>query len=90
MPRCRVRGWLLLATPAATAPQASSRCLLLSLSLRSLARGSWHARVVATSGQVLDFESPFELVRFLSQAPLLLAPARPVGTEAPAGGPGLR
>jgi len=62
----------------------------LSLSLRSLARGRWHARVVATSGQVLDFDSPFELVRFLSQAPLLLAPARPVCTAAPAGGLGLR
>ena len=90
MPGCRVRGWLLLAPPAATAPQASSLCLLLSLSLRSVAGGSWHARVVATSGQVLDFDSPFELVRFLAQASLLLALARPVGTEAAPGVPGLR
>jgi len=78
------------ATLTVTAPQAASLCLLLSLSLRSEAGGSWHARVVATSGQVLDFDSPFELVRFLSQAPLLLATARPVGTESSPGGPGLR
>lgn len=71
-------------------PQAGSLCLLLTLSARSVAAGGWHARVVATSGQVLDFNSPVDLVRFLSQAPLLLKHTPPADSGAPEPGPGLR
>ena len=78
------------AASTAPPPQAASLCMLVSLSMRSAAGGGWHARVVATNGQVLDFDSPFELVRFLSQAPQRLAPARPAGTGTPPDGLGLR
>lgn len=71
-------------------PQGASQCMLVSLSMHGVAGGGWHARVVATNGQVLDFDSPFELARFLSQAPRRLACAWPAGAETPPDGPGLR
>ena len=71
-------------------PQGASQCMQVSLSMHSAAGGGWHARVVATNGQVLDFDSPFELVRFLSQAPRQLAHAWPADTETPPNRPGLR
>lgn len=75
---------------AAPAPPAGSLCLLVSVSTRSVAGGGWHARAVTPSGEVLDFDSPFELVRFLSKAHRQQGCAPPDGTRTSPDGLGLR
>jgi len=65
---------------AATAPAPPAGyccCLLLAPAEPG---GAWHARVLAPDGAVIDFDSPFELVRYLSQA----------ARQPPPEGPGLR
>jgi len=39
------------------------------LSVWSDAGGAWHARLVLPDAQQQEFDSPFELAQFLSQAP---------------------
>lgn len=62
-------------------------CLLLTVQQQASGQAGWHARVLGADGGVLDFDSPFELVRFLSRAPPLPG-ALPL-TPQP-GKPGLR
>ncbi len=57
--------------PAATPPP---RVLLLSLWSR--AGEPWHARIVDTEARVHDFDSPFELARYLC-APVVPRPTSP-------------
>ena len=67
----------MVATPApAAAPAGFSCCLLLALE-PAVPGGRWHARVLAPDGAVIDFDSPFELVRYLSHAARQLPPAGP-------------
>ncbi len=49
------------------APLAPPRVMLLSV--WSDAGGAWHARLVLPDAQQQEFNSPFELAQFLSQAP---------------------
>lgn len=53
----------------------------LRLTVWSGAKAGWHARVVAPDASVREFESPFELVRYL---------AWPVDPAKPGEGRGLR
>lgn len=73
-----------LPEPGATPPD---RVLLLSVwgsgVLGSGVPGSgavhWHARLIGPDAQVHEFDSPFELVRFLSQPPRLAGARRSGG-----------
>lgn len=56
----------------------SPRVMLLSLWARP--GEAWHARLVGDDALVHEFQSPFELVRFLAQAP------PPPARDAAAGG----
>jgi hypothetical protein len=82
-----------LPTPSAPLPGQWAGLCLLSVG-RSQPAGQppvWHARLLLPDGQVLDFDSPFELVRYLSRLP-----SQPVHGAAPgdlqpgARAPGLR
>lgn len=73
----------------APAPQGTGLCLLLSVGRRPTpdAPDAWHARVMTPGGQLLDFDSPFELLRFLVR---LAQPPAGVALPPGSGGPGLR
>lgn len=63
---------------AAPAPEPQApRVMLLSL---SAATGTeWHARLVDADATVHDFDSPFELARFLATGFVRLPPGPPGG-----------
>jgi len=56
------------------APAAAPSCVML-LTLWAPPAARWHARLVETDAQVHEFESPFELARFLAQAASPSAPS---------------
>lgn len=53
---------------------------VMLLSLCATPGAAWHARLVEASAQVHDFDSPFELARFLARS---LPPAPPAGLKPP-------
>lgn len=48
-------------------PRHDGRVMLLSVSAPPGA--AWHARLIETDARVHDFDSPFELARFLARQP---------------------
>ncbi len=64
--------------PASAAPSAGPSAVML-LSLWASPPARWHARLMGTDAQVHEFDSPFELARFVarSASPLLLPDTRP-------------
>lgn len=75
-----------LFTVPSTPAESTARVMLLSLWAPPAAR--WHARLVEADAHVHEFESPFELARFLAQ-PASAPPQSTLPTPAPAGS-GLR
>lgn len=69
--------------PPIAQPCARPSCVML-LSLWAPPGAPWHARLVGADAHVHDFDSPFELARFVAQA----ASAPPAASATPA--PGLR
>jgi hypothetical protein len=54
-------------------PSAGPACVML-LSLWAPPAAPWHARLVSADARVHEFDSPFELARFVAQ-PACTAPA---------------
>jgi hypothetical protein len=68
-------------TPDATTAPAAGPSRVMQLSLWTPPTARWHARLVEGSGPVHEFDSPFELARFVARA----SPGLPAETGDPGG-----